>query len=167
MKRLILMVLIAAAPLAAKEYKGTVTDSQRRDIHYLIQNMAPGKIHAGRKYGAMTSAGDRVKTTHPLDFLQAAIDEESIGNYRALRDSKNKKMSFNSLWHRLEKDTVAGLKDEADANNLSQHLPTFAKNTKIPLEKIEPLVKARKFEAFMEMLADNAPLPKDRNDFDF
>ena len=152
----------SATPKLVRNYSAPVTESELKDLRYIILSLANKSYVELLLYsGSLNSAGDRIEHIHPLKFLMTIFSDEEMKI--AIRNVKKKK----KCWKRWMSETAAHLEEELKNNNLNMFVNDFAAKVQVNSNIISPSINKRKWEQFVNLLITHVPREGDNGRFDF
>lgn len=157
--------LLAAIPDGIKRnYDAAVTPQQKKDIAYIIKNMADSSLTSlwKNKY-ELEKAGERIEGLHPLQFMYYVFSNEEL------------KVGLHNIRTRggwVAKEFFTGTNDsfsrEYHLNNLThEYVCDFSSRLGISPEHILPYVHQQKWDALIDKLIELLPRTGDHDRYDF
>lgn len=165
-----LMAAVAyfAAPSIAvaevyRDYTQPVTDSEKKDIVYIITSMANKPLTKLFKMkSSLESAGDRINHVHPLRFLECVFTDEELKV--GIRNIKGRGW----VWS----DFYGGLKDSLHEESLKDNMrdefiADFCLNINIGIDIVNDAIQQRRWSDFLTLLIKHIPREGDHDRYDF
>jgi glycyl-tRNA synthetase beta subunit len=136
-----------------RDYYAHVSTEEKADIAYIVRTLAnTSLIKILNHKSSLESAGQRVEHLHPLRFLQVIFTDEELKACMLNLQGKS------WVWSDFLEGITSSLTKEAAADNLKQeHIKDFAKRVNIDVKLINPPLKKRDWEKFVDILIENVP----------
>lgn len=142
-----------------RSYENGATKEEKSNIAFIVKTLGfESVISIGKEKSSLERTGKKIDHVHPLIFLKTVFtDEELKAGIAAIRDRVSwvKNGFFDGLYESLN--------DEAERDNLMQHVTDFAKKVKINEGLIRSSLEKKKWKEFVSILIDNIPREKDPN----
>lgn len=144
-----------------RDYERPLLSSERDDIRYVVTSLANNSmVTILFKSTSIEQAGQRIDSVHPLQFLQCIFTNEElkagVHNIRARPQ----------IWKDFFGGLRSSLQKEASDENLDQYIAEFTQKVGVAFELVRPLVEARRWEAFVDVLLKTIPRNNTRNRYD-
>ncbi len=132
----------------SRDYYGTVTDSQVKDMCFIVMTLGNEPLLKLKQYkNDLESAGDRLDSVHPLNFWKTIFsDEKTISAMHSIKHRKK-------VWKSFIKGMGKSLQLAFDANNLKpEYITDFATHLEIDPAAIQPFITKNDWEELAKQL---------------
>lgn len=147
---------------APRDYYASTSSQEREDIAYIVRTLAnTSLVKIMSHQSSLESAGDRVEHLHPLKFLMVIFTDEE------LKVCMHNLQGRSWVWKDFLEGVTTSLNDEAAAGNLrEEYIKDFAKKIKVDIKLINPSLKKRNWEKFVDLLIEHSPRDGDPTRYD-
>lgn len=146
--------LTVRAKSSKRDYYAPITKNDKKDIAFIVTTLAWENVtDVWSKESDLRSAGDRIDSVHPLNFLRVIFsDDELIAGISAIKERK-----VPTLKKKFFKGITSSLKEEANEKNLLPCVEDFANRLDISKTKIYPYLEDGKYDEFIDKLIELKP----------
>lgn len=144
-----------------RNYSSPLSANEKKEITYIVDTLGNSSLIAiATAKSSIEKSGKDVEHVHPLQFLLHIFSSEKLK--AAIHNMQNRSW----IWGRFFKGIKGGLEEEANRNNLLQHLQDFSNRVQINSKLLYPLAERHEWKEFVDVLLKQIPRSENSGRYD-